>query len=75
MMDSIPIVFVTFNVIVLVTGMFFAVKWHYEQGKKTKKAEKRAVLLGAAKAAAIFAISLLGLGLFTFVLAERLVWT
>jgi formate-dependent nitrite reductase membrane component NrfD len=70
MMDWIPIVFVTFKVFVLVTGMFFAIKWHYDQGKKEK--EKRAVLRAGGKVAAVFVLSLLGLGLVTFVLARML---
>jgi hypothetical protein len=70
MMDWIPIVFVTFKVLVLGTGMFFAIKWHYDQGKKEK--EKRAVLRAAGKVAAVFVLSLLALGLVTFVLAGKL---
>jgi hypothetical protein len=35
-MDWFIVVFVTFKVLVLGTGMFFAIKWHYDQGKKTK---------------------------------------
>jgi hypothetical protein len=34
MIDWIPVVFVTFKFLVLGTGMFFAIKWHYDQGKK-----------------------------------------
>ena len=70
MMDWIPIVLVTFKVLVLGTGMFFAIKWHYDQGKKEK--EKRAVLRAGGKVAAVFVLSLLGLGLVTFVLARKL---
>ena len=33
-MDWIPIVFIAFKVLVFVTCMFFAIKWHYDQGKK-----------------------------------------
>jgi hypothetical protein len=76
MMDWIPIVFVTFKVLVLGTGMFFAVKWHYDQGKKGKKKEKekekRAVLRAGGKVAAIFVLLLLCLGLVTFFLARML---
>jgi uncharacterized protein YqhQ len=74
MMDWIPIVFVTFKVLVLGTGMFFAIKWHYDQGKKEKEKEKekRAVLRAAGKVAAVFVLSLLVLGLLTFVLARKL---
>jgi hypothetical protein len=66
MMDWIPIALVTFKVLVLGTGMFFAIKWHYDQGKKGK--EKRAVLRAGGKVAAVFVLSLLGMGLVTFVL-------
>jgi len=30
-MDWVPIVFITFKVLALGTGMFFAIKWHYDQ--------------------------------------------
>lgn len=36
-MDWVPIVFITFKVLVFGTGMFYAIKWHYDQGKKTKE--------------------------------------
>lgn len=73
-MDWIPIVFVIFKGLVLVTGMFFAIKWHYDQGKKNpdKKQEMRAVLRGAVKAALIFALALLVVGLVTFILIRML---
>ena len=69
-MEWIPIVLVTFKVLVFGTGMFFAIKWHYDQGKKGK--EKRAVLRAGGKVAAVFVLSLLGLGLVTFVLIRML---
>lgn len=65
-MDWIPIVFVTFKVLVLGTGMFFAIKWHYDQGKKKQAMAKRAVLVATGKVAAVFVLALLGLALFTF---------
>jgi len=34
MMDWFPLVFIVFKVFVLGTGMFFAVKWHYDKAKK-----------------------------------------
>lgn len=34
MIDWIPVVFVTFKALVFGTAMFFAIKWHYDQGKK-----------------------------------------
>jgi hypothetical protein len=70
MMDWIPIVFVTFKALVLGTGMFYAIKWHYDQGKKEQ--EKRAVLRASSQVAAVFALSLLGLGLATFFLVRML---
>ena len=69
-MEWIPIVLVTFKVLVFGTGMFFAIKWHYDQGKKAK--DKRAVLRAGGKVAAVFVLSLLGLGLVTFVLIRML---
>ena len=72
MMDWTPIVLVTFKVLVLGTGMFFAIKWHYDQGKKENEMEKRAVLRAAGKVAAVFVLSLLGLLLFTLFLARKL---
>jgi len=74
MMDWIPIVLVTFKLLVLCTGMFFAIKWHYDQGKKAmeKAEERRAVLRTGGKVAAGFALALLGLGLLTFVFARTL---
>jgi hypothetical protein len=70
MMDWVPIVFVTFKVLALGTAMFLAIKWHYDQGRKAT--EKRAVLRASGKVAAVFVLSLLGLGLVTFVLSRRL---
>jgi hypothetical protein len=70
-MDWIPAVFVTFKALVLGTGMFFAVKWHYDQEIKAGK-EKRAVLRAGGKVAAVFVLSLLGLGLVTFFLVRML---
>ena len=40
-MDWVPIVFITFKVLVFGTGMFFAIKWHYDQGKKAKNEARR----------------------------------
>lgn len=73
-MDWVPVVLVTFKVLVLGTGMFFAIKWHYDQGKKEKEKarETRAVLRAAGQVAAVFVLSLLGLVLVTFVLGRKL---
>ena len=72
MMEWIPIVFVVFKVLVLGTGMFFAIKWQYDQGKKGKKIENRAVLRAGAKVAAVFVLSLLVVGLVAFFLVRTL---
>jgi uncharacterized protein YneF (UPF0154 family) len=74
MMDWIPIVLVTFKLLVLGTGMFFAIKWHYDQGKKepNKEKEMRAVLRAGGKVVAVFVLSLLVLLVCTFVLARKL---
>ena len=36
-MDWVPIVFIAFKVLVFGTCMFFAIKWHHDQGKKEKE--------------------------------------
>jgi heme/copper-type cytochrome/quinol oxidase subunit 2 len=73
-MDWFPIVAVTFKVLVLGTGMFFAIKWHYDQGKKEqdKAMETRAVLFAAGKVAAVFMLALLGLVFLTFAVSRKL---
>ncbi|HJV02540.1 MAG TPA: hypothetical protein VJ752_18545 [Burkholderiaceae bacterium] len=73
-MEWIPVVLVAFKVIVLGIGMFYAIKWHYDQGKKEQdnQLQKRAVLRAGGKATVVFALSLLGLGLFTFLLGNTL---
>ena len=71
-MDWFPIVAGTFKVVALGIGMFFAIKWHYDQGKKKKAMDRRALLGAAGKVAAIFVLSLLALGLFTFFLIRKL---
>jgi hypothetical protein len=72
MVDWTPVIFVTFKVLVLVTGMFFAIKWHYDQGKTGKAKETRAVLRAGSKVAAVFVLLLLGLVFITFALARML---
>lgn len=74
MMDWIPIVLVTFKFLVLGTGMFYAIKWHYDQGKKKAalQDERRAVLRASGKVAVIFVLTLIGLGFATFALVRML---
>jgi hypothetical protein len=71
-MEWIPVVFVTFKALVLGIGMFFAVKWHYDQGKKGKENERSAVLRMSGKVAAGFVLLLIGLGIVTFAVARML---
>lgn len=71
MLDWTPIVFVTFKVLVLSIGMFYAIKWHYDQGRK-KGNNTGAVLRASGKVAAVFVLSLLALGLLTFDVARAL---
>lgn len=70
-MDWVPVVFVTFKLLVFGTGMFFAIKWHYEKGKKDKKRQS-AVLRTGGKVAAVFLLLLLVISLFTFGLGRML---
>ncbi len=72
MLDWTPVVFVAFKALVLGIGMFYAIKWHYDQGKKEKAMEKRALLRASGKVAVAFMLTLLGLGIATFILASRL---
>jgi hypothetical protein len=72
MIDWIPVVFVIFKFLVLGTGMFFAIKWHYDQGKKGRIEERRAVLRAAGKIAALFVLAVLGLAIVTFIVIRTL---
>ena len=73
-MEWIPIVFVTFKALVLGTGMFYAVKWHYdkENREKNRQMDKRAIVRAAAKVAVIFVLALLALGLLTWFILSKL---
>lgn len=71
-MDWIPVVFVTFKVLVLGTGAYFAIKWHHDKGRKGRKMDKRAVLRAGGKVAAVFVLALLALGFFVVVSSRML---
>ena len=43
--DWVPIVFITFKVLVFGTCMFYAIKWHHDQGKKAKEEASRSQML------------------------------
>ena len=70
MMEWIPVVFFTFKFLVLGIGMYFAIKWHYDQGRKLK--DKRALMRAGGKIAAIFVLALLLLGGVAFVVVRTL---
>ncbi|MBI2734161.1 MAG: hypothetical protein HYX44_12915 [Aquabacterium sp.] len=72
-MDWFPAVFIVFKVLVLGTGMFFAIKWHYDQGRKKNGEQKLSAMLWAGgKIALVFTLSLLVLLFLTFALGRRL---
>lgn len=68
-MDWVPIVFLIFKVLALSVAMFFAVKWHYDQGQK---GETRALLRTGGTMAAVFVLVLVAVGLFAFFLSSVL---
>ncbi|MCC9624683.1 hypothetical protein LPB41_23620 [Thalassospira sp. MA62] len=68
-MDWVPIAFGTFKVVAFGTAMFFAIKWHYDQGEKR---DTRTLLRVAAKVLVIFALVLLCLGGLIFFLSNML---
>lgn len=73
-MEWFPVVFFTFKVVALSIGMFFAVKWHYDQGQKNQdtKKDKRAVLRAGGTIAVLFVLLLLALGMGTYLLATKM---
>jgi mannose/fructose/N-acetylgalactosamine-specific phosphotransferase system component IID len=71
-MDWVPILFISFKVLVFGTGMFLAIKWHYEQGKKGRQVERRAVLRKVGAVAIVFVLLLVGLLVATFSVARKL---
>ena len=71
MIDWVPVVFVVFKVAIFGACMFFAIKWHYDQGKK-KGVDKRTFMLTVAKLVVAFLLGLTLVLLFTFGLAKML---
>jgi hypothetical protein len=63
---------VTFKVVVLGTGMFFAIKWHYDKGRNGKTSDKRALLRMVGITAAGFAVLIIGIVVFTLFLSRKL---
>lgn len=68
-MDWFPIVFFTFKILALGAGMYFAIKWHYDQ---VTKHDRGAVLWASSKMAAVFLLTLLSVGLVAFVVSRLL---
>jgi hypothetical protein len=64
-MEWVPIVFIVFKVCVFLTGMFFAIKWHYDQDKKeenkTVAPQSPTELRLFVTTIIVFALSLLGI--------------
>ena len=70
MIDWVPVVFVVFKVLIFGACMVFAIKWHYDQGKKGK--DMRTLLSNTAKVVAAFLLALVILLFLTFTLAKSL---
>ena len=70
MIDCVPVAFLTFKVLIFGACMFFAIKWHYDQGKKVM--DRRALIRKGGKFFALFMLALLGVLAFTFVLSWKL---
>ncbi len=68
-MDWVATGFVTFKALALGVAMFFAIKWHYDQGEK---GDRRAALRTGGKLAAVFVLAVLGVGLIAFMLGNML---
>lgn len=69
-MDWVLIGFASFKGLVFVTGMYFAIKWHYDREKH--QAGRRALLRAGAQFGAVFLLLLLVLLGLTFGLARML---
>ena len=68
MIDWVPVVFVAFKALIFGACMFFAIKWHYDQDKKDRRAVLRAGGIAAAVCVAVF----IALALVTFVLTKSM---
>lgn len=69
-MDWVLVAFVLFKGLVFVTGMYLAVKWHYDQEKRP--ADVRGLVLAGARYSAFFLLALLLVLGFTLGLARML---
>ncbi|WAC75654.1 hypothetical protein OU995_13550 [Roseateles sp. SL47] len=72
-MEWVPTVFIAFKLIVLGIGMFFAIKWHYDQArKKDGAAKQREVLRTSAIVAVVFLLLVAGLVVVTLSFGQML---
>lgn len=69
LMEWFPIVFFTFKILALAIGMYFAIKWHYDQLDKSKRG---AALSTSAKMAGLFVVGLVSVGLIAFLVSRTL---
>ncbi|HWU64720.1 MAG TPA: hypothetical protein VN112_22080 [Ensifer sp.] len=66
-MNWVPVVFIIFKVGVLGIGMFFSIKWHYDQGKSSKPLNiPRIIVEGSAYLLAVVIIFALLYALFHY---------
>jgi hypothetical protein len=68
--DWVLIVFVVFKGLVFVTGMYFAIKWHYDREKTS--VGRSALLRAGTQFVAVFLLLVVALLMFTFRLASAL---
>ena len=70
MVDWVPVAFLTFKVLIFGACMFFAIKWHYDQGNKVM--DRRALIRRGSKFFAIFILALVCVLALTFGLSWKL---
>jgi hypothetical protein len=68
--DWVLVVFVLFKGLVFVTGMYFAIKWHYD--RERTRVDRRSLLVMGGKLAGVFVLLLVILLGLTFGLARTL---
>ena len=71
MFDWVPVAFVVFKAAIFIPCMFFAIKWHYDQGKK-KGVDSRTLLKNSAKVVLAFIVGAALVLYLTFTLAKHL---
>lgn len=71
MFDWVPVVFIVFKAAIFVTCMFFAIKWHYDQGKK-KGLDRRTLLRNSVLIVGAFLLAVVAVLLLTLTFASRM---